>query len=145
MAAGHEQRHEGEIGPRIGQHGRQQVAFQVMDADRRQVPRPGERLRHAGADEQGARQARAGRIGHGTDVGHLQAGLFQHLAGERHDAADVGARGEFRHHATVFLVHGDLGMQRVREQSPFRTDGCDTGFVAGAFKAENNHGGRVYN
>ncbi len=92
-----------------------------------------------------ARQARAGRIGHGADVRHLQAGLLQHLAGQGHDAANVVARGEFRHHATIFLVHGDLRNAARARADPFRTNGCDTGFVAGAVKAENNHGGRVYN
>ncbi|MNT35907.1 hypothetical protein D3C72_1719560 [compost metagenome] len=121
------------------------MAFKVMDAYGGKMARPGEGLRHAGADQQGAGQTRPCRIGHRADVGHLQAGLFEHLAGQGHDTADMVARGEFGHHAPIFLVHGDLGMQRVRKQTPFRTNGCDTGFVAGAFKAENNHGGRVYN
>ncbi|MCY1365309.1 hypothetical protein D9M69_521490 [compost metagenome] len=145
MAAGHQQRHEGEVRPRVRQHRRQQMPFQVVDTDGRQVARPGERLRDAGAHQQGACQTGAGRVGDRADIGHLQARLVQDLAGKRHDAADMVARGEFRHHAPVFLVHGDLGVQRVREQTPFSTDGCNAGFVAGAFKAENNHGGRVYN
>ncbi|CFP65584.1 Uncharacterised protein [Bordetella pertussis] len=55
------------------------------------------------------------------------------------------ARGEFGHHATIFLVHGDLGMQGVRKQAALGADGGHAGFVARAFKAENDHGRRVYN
>ena len=87
----------------------------------------------------------AGRIGHRADVGHADAGFLQHLAGQRRHAPDVVARGQLRHHAPVFLVHGDLGVQGVRQQSAFGADGRDAGFIARAFKAENNHGGRVYN
>ena len=120
------------------------MAFQVVDAYGRQAARPGQRLRHAGAHQQRPGQAGSGRS-HRADVGHADAGFLEHLAGQRRHAPDMVARGQLRHHAPVFLVHGDLGVQGVRQQSAFSADGRDAGFIAGAFKAENNHGGRVYN
>jgi hypothetical protein len=37
-------------------------------------------------------------------------------------------------------MHRDLRMQRVREQAALRVVERETGFVAGAFDAENEHG-----
>ena len=50
VAAGDQQRHERRLAVAVVLHQRrQQVAFHVVDADRRHVQRPGQRARHAGA------------------------------------------------------------------------------------------------
>ena len=67
---------------------------------------------------------------------------LQHALDQRDDAPDVVARRELRHHAAVVLVHGDLRMQRVREQAGVRVVHGDAGLVAGGLDAEDAHGGR---
>jgi len=59
---------------------------------------------------------------------------------ERQYASDMVARGEFRHHAAIFRMHGDLRMQLVREQAGLGVVQRDSGFVAGGFNAQNQHG-----
>ena len=44
------------------------------------------------------------------------------------------------HDAAVFAVHGDLRVERVREQAALRVVEREAGFVTGAFDAENEHG-----
>ena len=60
---------------------------------------------------------------------------------QRQRAPDMVARRQFRHDAAVFPMHRDLRMQRVREQAALRVVERETGFVAGAFDAENEHDG----
>ena len=44
------------------------------------------------------------------------AGIGQHLPRQRQHAADVVARGQFRHDAAELAVHLDLAVQRLRDQ-----------------------------
>jgi hypothetical protein len=50
------------------------------------------------------------------------------------------ARGQFRHHPTVFTVHGNLAVQGMGQQALFRADQRHAGFIAGTFKSKNIHG-----
>ena len=56
------------------------------------------------------------------------------------DAPDVVAGGELRNDPAVLGVHGDLGVQGVREQPATRVVEGDAGLVAGGFDAEDEHG-----
>ena len=49
-----------------------------------------QRAGHAGADQQGARQPRAARVGHHVDVGQRAAGRGHHLPHQRHARAGCG-------------------------------------------------------
>lgn len=70
----------------------------------------------------------------------LDARLGHHLFEERQRAADVIARREFRHHAAVLAMHGDLRVKGVRKQPALGVVEREAGFVAGTFDAENEHG-----
>ena len=103
---------------RIGrEERRQQVALEVVDAERRLAERRSQRAGDTGADQQRAGQARAARVGDDVDVApSVGAGRAQDLARQRQDAADVVARSELRNDAAVVGVHLDLAVQRLREQ-----------------------------
>src|SRR5690606_38988314 len=45
----------------------------------------------------------------------------------------------FRDDTAIGLMHGNLAMQRMCQQARLRAHQCDTGFVTGAFNAENDH------
>ena len=62
-----------------------------------------------------------------------------HFLEQRQRAPDMVARRQFGHDATVLPMHRDLRMQRVREQAALCVVERETGFVAGAFDAENEH------
>jgi N6-L-threonylcarbamoyladenine synthase len=140
MAAGHQQRHERELGRVRCQQRRQQVAFQVVHAQHRLVERQPLAARDRRADEQGARQARTLRVRDGIDVGRRDIRSLQRLLQQGDRAADMVARGQFRHHAAIFLVHRHLRVQRMRQQAPACVIQGQAGFVTGRFDAENDHG-----
>ncbi|MNS94906.1 hypothetical protein D3C72_1291380 [compost metagenome] len=140
MPAGHQQRHEREGRRLARQQRRQQVAFQVVHADHRHVQRKAQRIGHRGADQQRAGKARALGEGDGVDVLAGAAGIGQHLFEQRQHTADMVARGEFGHHAPIVAVHGDLRVQRMREQAGLGVVEGQPGFVAGRFDAEDKHG-----
>lgn len=101
----------------------------------------GEGFGHARAHEQRARQARAGSVGHRIDIGRAQARLGERLLEQHGQAADVIARGELGHHATIRGVQVDLRVQPVREQAGIGVVDRDAGFITGGFDAEDFHGG----
>jgi hypothetical protein len=59
------------------------------------------------------------------------------LPQQRNGAADVVARGQLGDDAAIFLVHGDLRMQGMRQQAALGVIQSKAGFVTGGFDAEN--------
>jgi hypothetical protein len=112
----HQQRNEGKRRRVVGQKGRQEVAFEVMNAQRRPPQRHAQRHCHPGAHQQRAGQPGPARVGHEVDLMQPAAGLSQHVAGERQHALDVIARGQLRHHAAECRMHLDLCVQGLRQQ-----------------------------
>ena len=119
------------------------MAFEMMDADDGLLPSHGQRIGDAGADQQGASQA--GPLGKCdcVDCRRRGLGLSEYFLEQRQYAANMVSRGKFGHDATIFLVHGDLRMQGVREQAARRVIERETCFVTGAFDTENKHGRAV--
>ena len=117
MSAGHEQRNKRKVRARLGHPRRKQMPLKVMDGNRGQIERPGNRLRDARPDEQGPSQSWPRCVGDGLHIRQFKARLRQHGSGQRHDAAHMVPRGEFRHDATIRSMHGHLCMQRMRQQT----------------------------
>ena len=113
------------------------MAFQMMYRHHRFAQRKRQRVGIAGTGQQRTAQAGALGEGDGIDVAVADTGFFQTGLGKRHQAADVVATGQLRHHAAVFGVHGHLGVQLVADQAACGVVQRDTGFVAGRFDAEN--------
>ena len=109
------------------------MAFEVVHADGRHGKRETERAGDARAHQERARQARPCGIGDALDRLQATSGLRQRLPRERQDAADVVARSQFGHHPPILGMHGDLGVQRVRQQAARRIVKRHAGFVAGGF------------
>ncbi len=69
----------------------------------------------------------------------VRRACWQDTVEQRQHAPDVIARGKFRHHPAVGLVHLDLGVQRLAKQSSLAVQECDAGLVAGGLDPEDPH------
>ena len=139
MSTRDEQREERERG-RVGlQHRGEQVAFHVMDRERRHVPRTGQAPAERGADQQRPHQSRTRGIGHAVDVGGPGVRLGEHPPHEPGQTANVIARGKLRHHASVLGMDGDLRMHEVGEQTARGVVHRNSGLVAGRLDSKDTH------
>ncbi len=110
----------------------------------RLAERERESVRDAGAAEQRAREGRGPWVKRdGIDIGKRNVRLREDLLEQRQGPADMVARCKLGHYAAVLAMHGDLRMERMREQSALRVVERETGFIAGAFETEDEHGGEV--
>ena len=143
VPAGDEQRDEREA-RRVGREKRrQQMAFEVVHAERRPVQRRGQRARHAGADEQRPGQAGAARVGNDVDVSQdvrVSASTCRVSGSTRRMWSRDASSGTTPPYAAMHL---DLAVQRLREQgrrlAGVRLHQRDAGLVAGGFDAEDDH------
>jgi hypothetical protein len=69
------------------------------------------------------------------------AGIGQQLTQQGDRAAQMIARGQFRHHATVHGVQRHLAVQGVAEQAVPAVVKAKAGLVAGGFYAQDQHRG----
>ena len=115
------------------------MAFKVMHAQHRFAQGIAQRLGHRRPHQQGAGQPRAFGIGDRVDGRSGHCGLIEHLLGERQESADVVTRGQLGDHAAEALVHRNLGMQCLRQQSALAVVERHAGFVAGGFDTERQH------
>ena len=115
------------------------MAFEVVHRNHRFIERKGQCIGKAGTGQQSAAQAGALGVGHGADVGIAFARLLQTGLSERHQAADMVAAGQLRHHAAVFGVHGHLRVQLMRQQTGGSVVERHTGFVARRFDTQYQH------
>ncbi len=141
MAPGNQQRDERESRLRVGKQRRQEVALEVMDADHGPVQCDAQSRGHGGSHQERAGESGPLRVGDEVDVCERTPGLGERLARKRQDAADVVARGEFRHHAPVEGVQVDLRMQGVAEHAALAVVERNAGLVAGGLDAEGEHAG----
>jgi len=81
------------------------VAFEVVDGDQRFVGSERERLGEGDADQQRSGKSRAFGHGNGVEVGIGYAGALHCLMYDRHDGAQVLARGQLRHNSAVIGVN----------------------------------------
>jgi hypothetical protein len=94
VPARHQQRDEREVRPRLGQQRRQQVPFEVVDADDRLAEREPQRVGHARPDQQRAGETRPLGERDAVQVGELEARLGDDLLDQRDQPPDVVARRE---------------------------------------------------
>ncbi len=140
MAAGHEEGNEREFGPASRKKRREQVSFEMMDPEHRDAQCFAERVGEGSANQQGSGETRALGIADALQIPRGAPGLAKDLAREGHQSLDVVARGEFRHHAAVGLVHGNLGMHGVADQAAFAAVvQRDAGFVARSLDSQHEH------
>src|SRR5690606_19340927 len=115
------------------------------DGNSGQVARPCERLRKTGANQQGAREPRPGRVRNCTYVAKRESRLFHNLLRQWQNPADVITGCQLRYDTTVFAMQGGLAVQGMGQQAFFRAYRGYAGFIAGTFKAKNYHDVQVYN
>ena len=101
--------------PLFEQHG-VDVAFEMIDRDQRLVEREGQSLGIADADQQCSREAGALRDRDGVDGIVGVPGFGQRLADHRHDGAQMLARSQFGHNASIGLMGRDLRGDDIRDR-----------------------------
>jgi small subunit ribosomal protein S21 len=139
VSARDEQCDERKIRRGRGEQRREEVSFEVVQADGRHLKRIGEPVRRAGADEKRSGEAGAFGISDGVDVRYREARAAEDFACERHEAADVVARRELGDDAAVVGVHRHLRVQRVREEPFAGVVECHPRLVARGFDTEDDH------
>ena len=150
MTARDQQGHKGEFRRVFAQKWRQQMPFQVVNAQHRLIQCSGHGAGRPGAHQQSASQARATGEGHHIDVVELYPGFGQHFFRQRQHAANMVAAGQFWHHTAIGTVHFNLAVQRMAEQgghalSIRHAHQGHAGFIAGGFDSEDQqtHGVQV--
>lgn len=116
------------------------MAFQVMHADYRYAQGVARGMRNGGPYQKGTGKPRAFSDGNRVNVFFCEVRVRKHLIHQGNRAADMVAASEFRHNAAVGAVHVNLRVNGLREQFVLIVNERCTGFVAGTFNAENNHG-----
>ena len=139
MPARHEQRDERKRGRLRFEHRGKEMAFHVMDRERRHVPCVGDAPAERRADEQRPHQPGSGGIGHAVDVRGPGARLVEHAAHQSRQPSNVVARSELGHHASELGVNRNLRVHGVREQTVLGVANRYTGLVAGGFDSQNPH------
>ena len=119
------------------------MRFEMIDRDQRLVVHERDRFRGGQPDDDAADQARACGCGDAVELRKIDAGLVHGSFDQHVEHFDMGARGDFRHHAAERRVFVDLGAHDVGENPPaavrmaFDHGGC--GFVAGRLYSQNEH------
>ncbi|MBV6418065.1 MAG: hypothetical protein CMLOHMNK_02845 [Steroidobacteraceae bacterium] len=125
---------------RIGlEERREQMPLEMVHVDGRHAPRVREAARERGAGQQRTDETGTRRAGDAVDVTAIRTGRRERLAHERHEAAHMIARGEFRHDAAIEAMQVDLRMQDMREQSATLVEDGDGAFITGGFDREHAH------
>ncbi len=137
MAAAGEQQQIGEIEFLIDQARAQRMAFKVIDCDQRLVRRQRQPLADQQPDHHPADQPRAGGRGDGIDFANGDIGFVEHLADQAGEDFDMGAGGDFRHHAAERPVGVILPDHRLGEDLPVASDQRGGAIVAGGFEGED--------
>ncbi|MNI72060.1 hypothetical protein D3C73_1279800 [compost metagenome] len=119
MPPRHQQSDERKLRRIFLKHGRQQMAFHMVHADRRNIPGESQSLGAGSPHQQRSDQARACGVGNGVDLGGHAARLVQHLADQGQHALDVVPRGKLGYHPAKYAVQVDLAEQRVGQQTAF--------------------------
>ena len=121
---------------RAGEHRCVDVSPQVIDACERTRPCRRQPFRHADADQQTARQARASGHRHQVKVARADAGTLEGQVKEVWKAFQMVACGELGDHATKLGVKFDLRVDDVGEHAPPIGDHGDRGFIAAGLYGE---------
>jgi hypothetical protein len=118
------------------------VPGQVVHPVQGHVQRRRVRLGRRDADEQRARQARAGRHGDRVHIGQRKPGLLERARGRGDHRFEVRAAGDLGHHTAEAGVLLDAGGDLVGEQLDravvVQPDQADAGLVARAFDAHDD-------
>ena len=111
----------------------------MMHADTGNIPGQRQGLGQRRADQQGADETGARRVGDPIDID--RARVLQDLPNQRQQLADVITRGQLRYDSAVGGMERDLAVQEMREQPPLAVIHGDRAFVTGGFDAQHPHGG----
>ena len=101
---------------------REQMAFQMMDGDRRAAPGVGEAAREAGSHQKRADEARAGGVGDAVDALWTRIRVGQRLAHQREEPLHMIPGGDLGNHPAIGLVQRDLAVEPMGQEPPLGVD-----------------------
>ncbi len=139
VAAGDQQQQIGEADA-VGEARGQRMGFQMVHRDERLAGGQRDRLRRGEPDDDTADQPRPGRGGDAVEIAQGDAGFRQRALDDAVQHLDMGAGGDFRHHAAIGRMVVDLREHHIRQ---YLADAALTaahhrrgGFVAGGLDTE---------
>ncbi len=142
VAAGREEQAIGK-GGRVGEPRGERVRLQVVDRDQRLVVHEGDRLGHGQPNDHATDQPRPGGGGNAVERGERKLRLVHRFGDDGIQRLDMGAGGDFRHHAAESRMLADLRENDIGQDAAvaFRISLHHGGsrFVAGGFDAEDDH------
>ena len=130
MSARHEQEQIREIEVGIGEARRKGMAFEMIDRDQGLSRGQSQPLARQQADHHPADQPRTGGCGNRVDLADLGPRLAQHLADQRRQDFDMGARGDFGDDPAERLVRRALPDHRLGKDAPVAGHQGDRAVVA---------------
>ena len=119
------------------------MRFQMIDRHQRLFRHQRDRLGCRQSDDDAADQAGAGGGGDAVELIVGLAGLAHRFGDNQVDRFDMSARGDFRHHATIGCMIGDLAEHDIGQDAGAAVGGAldhrGGGLVAGRLDAEDDH------
>ena len=120
------------------------MGLEVVDGHQRLAGDERDRLRGGEPDEDAADQARAGRGGDAVELGErCNPALRKRPGNQAVDHLHMGARRDFRHHAAIAGMLGDLAQHLVGQDLAPSIEAArhhgGGGLVAGRLDPENTH------
>ena len=109
----------------------------MVDREKRQFPRQGDRLSRHHPDDDAADQAGPPRGGDPRQIVEADPGLPEGVGDQLVQMVEMRAGGDFRHDAAIGLVQADLAQDQVRPDAPVGIDDRGGGFVAACLDSEH--------
>ena len=118
---------------------RQQMPFEVMHADCRDVPGIGQTSRQRGTCQQRTDEAWPSCVSHAVEICRKRRRLCQRAPYYRQQPTNVIARSQLWHDSTKYPMQIDLAEYLVRKQSPLAIQHSDGAFIAGGLNGQDTH------
>ena len=117
----------------------QDVPFDVVDTDQRQIRRQGQGLARGKAHQQRSDQTGASGHGHPVQVFQFKFLPFEKVVHQRQQIDQMSAAGQFGDHAAEAIVQVHLGGHQILRHAVIAVVQGHTRVVAGRFDAKNFH------
>jgi len=134
----------------VREPGGQRMRFEMIDGEEGLVVGEGQRLGRHHPHHYTADQAGPAGGGNAVELGEIEAGDGQGVLDQPVDALEMGARGDFRHHAAEAAMLGQLAINHIGQDlaersiargaaDGWRFDDGDGRFVAACFNSHHTH------
>jgi len=115
------------------------MPLQMMDAQHRFAPGQAQAGGEARSHQKSAYETGSRSVGNTVDRLRARLGIGKRLPEKGQKAPNMVPRGQFRHHPSVGLVHRDLAVKPVGQQSQVAVIDRHRRLIARAFNADYTH------